>query len=453
MSRENLPASGQGRVVVVGAGIAGLAAAFRLDQAGFEVTVLERAERVGGRILTVERDGFRIDAAASVLLTNYRNTLRLISDAGLHDHVQPTCDVLGIATSDQVHHLRSHRRTDLLTTGLLGLRSKSAFTKVLRDLHRHRRVLTDPDIEAVAGIDVETVEEYARRVLPREALELFIQPLTSDFYMAPPNELSIVNLILLLRTMVGTGFVNSPSGMGFLSARLARRLHVKLSATVTGVEYGPGGTQVTWDKPGEGEHLERVVGAVIAVPAVQVPPLFPQLDDGQRDFLEGVTYARTMVVALTLSQPPSEKAMWLTVPDQTHPDINVVILDHNKAPGRVPAGRGLLTVYWHRDWAARCWELDDEKILQRATAAICQLLPEVDGTVESGHVWRWDPCTVARPVGQFRALAAFTGRLDPAAPVQLAGDYFAISTVESSVSSGERAAARLIGSLRNRPIH
>jgi oxygen-dependent protoporphyrinogen oxidase len=47
-------------------------------------------------------------------------------------------------------------------------------------------------------------------------------------------------------------------------------------------------------------------------------------------------------------------------------------------------------------------------------------------------------------VGGFKALAEFTAGLDPAARIQLAGDYFAITTVDNSVASGERAAARLI---------
>jgi monoamine oxidase len=53
--------SGSGRtVVVLGAGIAGLVAAYELEQRGFSVTVLEARQRVGGRAWTV-RDGDKID--------------------------------------------------------------------------------------------------------------------------------------------------------------------------------------------------------------------------------------------------------------------------------------------------------------------------------------------------------------------------------------------------------
>jgi hypothetical protein len=110
------------RVVVVGGGIAGLAAAFRLQQAGCAVTVLEKDGRVGGRMSTIEHNGYLIDAGASVLMSNYTRMLRLISDAGLSSDIQPTSDLIGFLRDSTVHRFRAHARRDLLRSRLLSPR-------------------------------------------------------------------------------------------------------------------------------------------------------------------------------------------------------------------------------------------------------------------------------------------------------------------------------------------
>ena len=57
--------------VVIGAGLAGLAAAGTLHRAGREVLVLERNDAVGGRVRTDREGGFLLDRGFQVLLTAY----------------------------------------------------------------------------------------------------------------------------------------------------------------------------------------------------------------------------------------------------------------------------------------------------------------------------------------------------------------------------------------------
>ena len=59
------------KITIIGAGIAGLSAAFHLHRAGFELQVIEATDRVGGRIKTDIVNGFRLDRGFQVLLTAY----------------------------------------------------------------------------------------------------------------------------------------------------------------------------------------------------------------------------------------------------------------------------------------------------------------------------------------------------------------------------------------------
>lgn len=54
------------RIVVIGAGVGGLAAAARLAVRGHEVTILEQGDRVGGKLFTYRRDGFAFDTGPSL---------------------------------------------------------------------------------------------------------------------------------------------------------------------------------------------------------------------------------------------------------------------------------------------------------------------------------------------------------------------------------------------------
>ncbi|HXG84235.1 MAG TPA: phytoene desaturase family protein [Pyrinomonadaceae bacterium] len=55
------------KIIIIGAGLGGLSAAIRLAKSGFSVTVLEKNETTGGKVNTVEADGYKFDTGASLL--------------------------------------------------------------------------------------------------------------------------------------------------------------------------------------------------------------------------------------------------------------------------------------------------------------------------------------------------------------------------------------------------
>src|SRR5437016_2577246 len=70
-------------VLVIGGGISGLTAAFRLKRHGRSVAVLEASPRVGGAIETSAQGGWRFELGPNTVLENDPSVGALIADAGL----------------------------------------------------------------------------------------------------------------------------------------------------------------------------------------------------------------------------------------------------------------------------------------------------------------------------------------------------------------------------------
>jgi len=435
------------KAIVIGAGIAGLTAAFRLKEAGFDVTVLEADDHVGGRMATIERDGFLLDTAAAILPTTYTQMVKLIADAGLSGETVPTSDLVGIVREGTTHRIRGGRAVaDALATRLLSVREKLPLTKLLVDLVRAGDRLDWYDLGRAADLDTETARQYADRRLSTEILEWIIDPALGGLFVASPERLSVVDFLFAVRNILGGSFFNSPKGIGFLPTGLARHLRVELNAPCTSVEERAGGVTVTWDRAGEGEHVEEAAVGVIALSGHQMLEVYPQIDPVRREVVAHIEYSTCVDVHLGLSAPPDEPAMMVQVPRREDPDLCVIVLEHNRAPGRAPAGKGLLTSYWHTAWADERWDRDDADVVEAAIPAIDRILPGVAGAVEFTHVSRWRPAVVMSRPGTYRDLARFTAATDPSARVQLCGDYLSASTTHASLCSGERAAERIVAS-------
>jgi len=75
------------KVAVVGAGVSGLTCAFRLQQQGHAVRVLEAGAEVGGRMNTTHVDGFAIDTGVNLLLANYERLHALSEELDIVDQI------------------------------------------------------------------------------------------------------------------------------------------------------------------------------------------------------------------------------------------------------------------------------------------------------------------------------------------------------------------------------
>ena len=163
-------------VTVIGAGLSGLATAWRLSRAGAQVTVLERSGRTGGVIRSERKDGFLCEAAPNSMLVKSQSAEDFLMDLGLADEIidaNPVADKRFLVKDGKVVPLPMSLMGGV-TTPLYSFRAKL-------------RLLAEPFIRPYAGED-ESVASFVTRRMGREFLDYGIASLVSGIFAGDPEK-------------------------------------------------------------------------------------------------------------------------------------------------------------------------------------------------------------------------------------------------------------------------
>jgi oxygen-dependent protoporphyrinogen oxidase len=441
-------------VIVVGAGPGGLAAAWRLQRAGHKVRILEKDPKVGGRMQSTLKDGFVVDRAAQIIPDAYANILGIVAEAGMTDELVKGGSIIGFAKPGGIHYLDSDRLySSAAKTRLLSPRSKLSMLKLLRDARKLEPLMSYEDLSVASEFDTETAEAYANRRVTPEIAEYVIDGAIRAILGTRARDVSMLEFFFSFSKVFGSTLWNFRNGMGSYPETLATRFDdLQLNAEVLSVEETADGVTVTWRDADGADHVESAAGCVIAVPADRAAAITPGLDTWRREFLNNVRYTTTVSINAGLSAPPKDVPGFVVqVPPSVDDDLMCVVMEHNKAPEHVPAGKGGLTTFTMHEAARRLLEKTDDEVADEVlahTEGIIGRLPDVEWVL----VNRWTfVCVRTYPgyykeVGRFQALRRSNDRR-----VQLAGDFYSSSNANTATAAGEAAARDLLAALTSSP--
>ncbi|MDS0134368.1 MULTISPECIES: NAD(P)/FAD-dependent oxidoreductase [unclassified Amycolatopsis] len=224
--------------VIVGAGLAGLAAAVTLHRAGVPCTVLEASDDVGGRVRTDVVDGFRLDRGFQILNPAYPAIRRLVD-----------VDALQLG-----RFWRAVRVSDDDRLSLLGHPLDTP--KALRDIAA-RRYLSAKDLAALGALSARVAAGPAQAIIDRDdrttlaelrhagvsarAVETVFRPFLSGVFLEGELATSARFFQLVWRSFLRSAPSLPALGMGELPRQLARGLPTSAVHLETPVEeIGPG---------------------------------------------------------------------------------------------------------------------------------------------------------------------------------------------------------------------
>jgi protoporphyrinogen/coproporphyrinogen III oxidase len=474
------------RIVVIGAGIAGLAAAYRASKLAaergldVELTFFEATARAGGVIETTERSGCVMELGPDSILTEKPWARALCEEIGLGPRIVTTTTQHRqsfVARGNELHPIPEGFYM-MAPTRLAPFASTKMFSwpgklRMALDLVLPRR--TD-------GAD-ESLASFVRRRLGAEALERAAQPMVGGVYTADPEKLSLRatmprflemerrhrSLILGLaessRRAQRAGeegaegnaagprysmFIALDRGLSVLPARLCEVLApgtVRTGTVVERIEYEDGAWKVF--------TLEEAIDAdavCVAAPAYAASRMVEGVSPELARALNQVEYASSAIVNLVYRRGDVAHPLdgfGFVVPAVERRTLLACTFSSVKYPGRAPADTVLLRAFVGGALFPELYDMGDDRMLAGITKDLGELLG-VRARPLDAVVTRWPRSMPQYNVGHLERVARIEDETGRYPTLALAGAAYRGVGIPDCVRSGEAAGERLIQSLTRR---
>lgn len=406
------------RVAVVGGGVSGLTAAYRLRTLlgpDAEIVLLEQHKMLGGKLRTIDLAGCRFDVGAEAFLARRPEVLDLAAELGIGDQVvHPGSASSRIRAGG--HSGRIPART------VMGVPSSAAEVEGVLSERGAQAVRAEGDLPPLHldGADV-SVGELLRDRVGTEVVDRLVEPLLGGVYAGSADSLGLRATIPAVAAALDagassvteavqrslpepdSGTAKSPvfgafrGGYRQLLDRLllAANADLRLGAPVRGLQRAGDGWRLSFGSLPEPEQCE-VDGVVLAVPAPAAARLLSDAAEGAAEQLGGVELASMAVVALALpaeAQLP-EASGTLIARGERHEDstpftAKAFTLSGTKWPHvRGENGEHLVRGSVGRFGEAGQLRLDDDELLERVCSDLAELTGVDDDPVDAAVV-RW----------------------------------------------------------------
>lgn len=442
------------RIAVVGAGISGLTCAWELQKAGYNVTVYEAAQRVGGRMGTRLQNGFYFDTGTNFFIGQYSHTKALCEELGIGEQWQPMAKGRhGLFRKGKIHWLSLEKSKFFSAFSFLSFVDRLRFI-LLCLIVRHRFSGTDFfDLSnCPSEMDTTSVYDFARRWGGPEVAEL-IDGYNATYEFHSSKEISVSVLFayfgLQLSEPEKFDMWHTAGGeMQVLPNALAKKLTVKLNTEVVAILPEPRRRQIAL------RQVPRRAGSrsggtqgittdydviVLATTADATKKIYKNPTAPQRHLLDSVHYSSTITLSFRVPLECVKNLAIITVPNIESKIISSYSNEANK--GTIVDGQTLVNVWIWDSVAPELLKESDEEIFEVVGRELRRVCPSLASAAIAPHDLERLPVSMPKyEHGYITRVAEFwrVGQGDN--NVWFCGDYVNAPWVEGSVRVGQKVA-------------
>lgn len=434
------------RVVIVGAGISGLAAGHTLKQAGISTIILEKSSFPGGRMSSETVNGFIIDKGAYTVPEAFTGLKRFLDSLGMGRRLVRTPATSSTFFKGKEYDVKIGSPVDLLKFKLLSVKNKIDLMQIalyVKSLGKALR-LSNPT-EMSFELERETAAAYLKKNYDESLVERIAYPLFCEILLGNPEFNSKLSFLATLANLSKFGILAFDTGMGVLPQYLAAQLDVRLETPVHQIVRKPAGK-------GFEIHLKAASGAplhceavILALPLPCAADMIDPIPKGLCAEMKSIEYTPCIVTAWGTTRRNGFKSMLNNFSRNDTEIIGTVVADAQKSPHRVPPGKDLVTVILKEAAGRELIDAPDERIHQKVLQEMDQFRPGFSNRVEVTRTYRWPHAAVQFPPGALLRRKALRERLERELnQIYIAGDSLSRTAIEASLETGISAARKII---------
>ncbi len=438
-------------VVIIGAGLTGLTAAYRLAKANIPFLLIDASDTVGGLIQAEEFEGFRLEKGPNTFPSSASEIMSLCEELQLQPMpVSPAAKNRYIYFKNQLIPAPDSPMKGL-TTPLLSWTGKM---KVIAELWQ----------SPGAGAD-ETVAAFARRRLGHEVLDNLLAPFLSGIYAGDPERLSLPAVFprlkgwerssgSILKGLMASKpkgkkskkmpyqLLSFPKGLSQLTQAIAQEIPQNQLLLSTSVE--------TLRKSSEGYDIVLANGqriqskaVLMTVPAWQASHLLADISPEMAQPLAQIHYPHLSVVHLGLERsaiPHPLDGFGFLVPYREDFPLLGCIWSSALFPNRAPAGQALLTCFLGGRLHPEAASWDEKTLLAQTVNALSQVFKTQSLEPTMHRIYRYSQAIPQYELGHLERMTQVENALKKTPGLFLTGNYRKGIALNDCVKQGNQSA-------------